>query len=176
MKSRGLLRLSVTVSAFAMIGGACSGTFGHKSLLRELEDFRTYMCVNAPDASAHDLKTCAAELTPDQPALKTEHLSRETYWAEALGFALLMDVVLACFFLGIISVSRWVARGFGEDPQPLEPERGPSPRLTFDIPPEVNRGAARTTGGAFFNRDAKAPARLPAAPTMVLSGSPSPGK
>lgn len=175
MKSRALLRLSVTVSAFAFIGGASSGMFGQRSLLSELDDFRTYMCVNAPDASANDLKTCAAQLSSDQPAPKIEHLSPETYWTEALGFALLMDLVLASFFLGITWVSRWVTRGFREDPDQFDQARA-APALTPDISLEVNRDEARRSNGAFFHGDPKAPARLPAAPALVLSGSPSPRK
>lgn len=120
MKKRGLTRLLVAVSASTLVAGAYCGTFGPYGAFEEVDNFREYMCVNAPDASVQDLEKCAAQLRGARSLPNVQHLTRRTYWTEALGFALLMDFVLAAFFVGIAWVTRWVARGFSTDLEQFE--------------------------------------------------------
>ena len=47
-----------------------------------------------------EIEKCAAQLAVDRSTPARQYLTGEIYWAEAVGFALVMDVMLGAVVLG----------------------------------------------------------------------------
>jgi len=77
-----------------------------------LDSISIEACVNQEGSPNFNVDKCISDAGAGQTAFQHEHTTAGAYWAEAIGIAFVLDLVLPVLLIGAFFVVRWVVRGF----------------------------------------------------------------
>jgi hypothetical protein len=112
MRGRGLIRLWIVMSALFVPGLAFWAVNDNINTWAELDKITIQTCVNEEGKPNFDVDKCVHDAGADQTMFQHEHTTPGRYWAEALGFAFLFDLIVTALLVGALLVGRWVVQGF----------------------------------------------------------------
>ena len=112
MRRRGWVRLWIVASAIFVPAVAFWEVNDFIDTWSELDNISIQACVDREGSPNFDVDKCAHDAGAYKTAFQHENISPGRYWAEALGIAFLVDLLLTGFLLGAFLVIRWVVRGF----------------------------------------------------------------
>ncbi len=112
MRRRGLIRLWIVVTAIFVPVAAFLMVNDLINTWERLDKVSIELCVNEEGRANFNVDKCIHDAGAYQAAFQHEHTTAGAYWAEALGIALVLDLVLTTLLIGTFFVVRWVIRGF----------------------------------------------------------------
>lgn len=113
VRTRGVFRLWVVLTALFVPALAFWAVNDNMNTWERLDRITIEQCVNQETADPRtDALACAHKRGADQTMFQHEHTTPGRYWGEALGFALVADLMLTALVVGAFFVGRWVVRGF----------------------------------------------------------------
>lgn len=112
MKTRGVFRLWVVLTVMFVPALAFWGYNQQTETWEGLDLISIRFCVDQEGKAGFDVDKCVHDAGADQTMFQHEHTTPGRYWAEALGFSFIADLILTALAVGAFLVCRWVVRGF----------------------------------------------------------------
>ncbi len=113
IERKGLLRLWIVLSVIWTAGAAMWATSDLIKTWATLNQATFSLCNSEFGHKASEtVSQCAARQGANLSAFEHEGISAGQWWAQALGYAFLIDIVVTALLVGVFYVCRWVWRGF----------------------------------------------------------------
>jgi len=112
LKRRGLIRLWIVATAIFVPGLAYWAVNDNMKTWAQMDAISIRLCVDQEGRSNFDVDKCVHDAGADQTMFQHEQTTPGRYWAEALTFSFIIDVVLTALLVGAFLIGRWVVRGF----------------------------------------------------------------